>query len=319
MSIERWGAFSVVDHQNARKLAADVLLYDRLVLPVPPDWDKGRWVKHGWDPEGLGRRIAQLGEAAIPATWDLERQKQWQEKFRELREDVRDMNAALHMTRRVLAEHGRDYRPAGVAAVEVIAAYQSEADFIDLDPASPSRSAESELDFLVAQRLAVPENDDPEQALERSLELRGDETFVKRRRRFHEWERRILSTGVLPPDAAEELVQLTSEYNDAVQKSKGSFRVETVMLVGGLSVAALAAVAGVAPALVASLGIGALKGAQVASIGNAAVGAVLQITRHVRGRKEPDASAGDFSGAMFHQIEEDLGWRLRANPYDKPQ
>lgn len=35
MSIERWGAFSVVDHKDARKLAADVLLYDRLVLPAP--------------------------------------------------------------------------------------------------------------------------------------------------------------------------------------------------------------------------------------------------------------------------------------------
>lgn len=314
MSIERWGAFSVVDHSDTRKLAADVLLYDRLVLPTPPHWDRERWVKNEWDPEGLERRIAQLGDAAIAATWDLDRQKQWQEKFRALREDAQDMNAALHMTRRVLAEHGRDYRPPGVGAVEVIAAYQSEVDFNELDPRGSLASAGSDLDFLIARRLAVPENEDPEHALARSLELRGDSTFIKRRRRFHEWERKILSIGILPADAAEELVQLVSEYNDAVRKSKGSFRIETAMLVGGLSVAALAAVAGVAPALVASVGIGALKGAQVVSVGNAAVGAVLQITRHVRGRKEPDANAGDFSGAMFHQIEDELGWRLRAAP-----
>jgi hypothetical protein len=314
MSIERWGAFSVVDHMDARKLAADVLLYDRLVLPKPPDWDRERWVKRKWEPEGLDRRLAQLGDAAIPATWDLDRQKQWQEKFRALREDARDMNAALHMTRRVLAEHGRDYRAPGVAAVEVIAAYQSEADFSELDASGSLGAAGSELDFLIAQRLAVPEDDDPEDALKRALELRGDNTFIRRRRRFHHWQRQILSTGILPEDAARELVQLVSEYNDAVRKAKGVFRVETVMLVGGLSVAALAALGGVAPALVGSIGIGALKGAQVVSIGNAAVGAVLQITRHVRGRKDPDAGAGDFSAAMFHQIEEDLGWRLRADP-----
>lgn len=313
MSIERWGAFSVVDHKDARKLAADVLLYDRLVLPTPPAWDRERWFNEKWDPEGLERRIAQLGDAAIPATWDLGRQKQWEEKFHALKEDARDMNAALHMTRRVLAEHGRDYRPPGVGAVEVIAAYQSEVDFNELDPRASLASGKSELNFLIARRLAIPENENPEHALERSLELRGDSTFIERRRRFHEWEREILSNGVLPADAAEELVQLVSEYNDAVQKSRGSFRIETAMLVGGLSAAALAAIAGVAPSLVAGFGIGVLKGAQVVSIGNAAVGAILQIARHVRGRKEPDANVKDFSGAMFHQIEDELGWRLRAD------
>jgi hypothetical protein len=313
MSIERWGAFSVVDHKDARKLAADVLLYDRLVLPTPTDWDRERWISMKWDPEGLEIRIAQLGSAAIRAAWDLNRQKQWAEKFYALQLDAQDMNAALHMTRRVLAEHGRDYRPLGVAAVEVIAAYQSEVDFQELDPHGAVSATNSELDYQIATRLLVPESDDPEHALSRAMELRNDSTFIRRRRRFHEWERKILSQGLLPEDAAEELVHLVSEYNDAVRKSKGSFRVETAMLVGGLSVAALAAISGVAPALVAGVGIGALKGAQVISIGNAAVGAVLQIARHVRGPKEPDAVAKDFTGAMFHQIEEELGWRLRAN------
>ena len=81
MDVERWGAFSVVDHRNARRLAADVLLYDRLVMPTPVDWDRERWYKEGWDPEGLERRLEQLGDLAIPATWDVDRQKQWSEKF----------------------------------------------------------------------------------------------------------------------------------------------------------------------------------------------------------------------------------------------
>jgi len=310
MSIQRWGAFSVVDHKDARKLAADVLLYDRLILPAPPVWDRERWVRKEWDPDNLDKRIKQLGDLAISATWDLERHKQWAEKFNALREDARDMSAAQHFTRRVLAEHGRDYRPKGAGAVEVIAAYQSESDFADLD-ASSNRDS-SELSYVIAQRLAIPEDKDPEESLRRALGLCGDPTFVARRKRFHDWQRNILSQGILPKDAAAELEQLTREYNEAVRKTKGSFRVDTIMLVGGLSMAALAAVAGAAPAAVAAVGIGALKGAQVVSIGNAAVGAVLQVVRHGRSQKAPDHGAKDFTGAMFHQIEEDLGWRLRA-------
>jgi hypothetical protein len=314
MSIQRWGAFSVVDHKDARKLAADVLLYDRLILPTPPDWDRERWVKEGWDPEGLNLRIKQLGELAIPAIWDLDRQKQWAAKFYALREDAQDMSAALHQTRRVLAEHGRDYRPGGVGAIEVIAAYQSESDFDDLETGSPDRSAASEIDFLIAQRLAIPNSKAPEESLNRALQLCSNDTFINRRKRFHDWQRQILSQGILPKDAATELDQLVREFNEAVRKKKGSFRVETVMLVGGMSAAALAAVAGAAPAAVAAVGIGALKGAQVVSIGNAAIGAILQVVRHIRSRKAPDDGVRDFSGAMFHQIEEELGWRFRANP-----
>ena len=213
------------------------------------------------------------------------------------------------MTRRVLAEHGRDYRPPGVGAVEVIAAYQSEDDFIELDASSTS----SELDFLIAHRIAIPNHDDPEESLKRALDLCSDDKFVKRRSRFHEWQRQILSYGILPADAAGELDKLVREYSDAVRKGSDSFRIETVMLVGGLSVAALATIVGAAPALVAGIGIGALQGAQVVSIGNAAIGAILQVVSHLRNRKDPDGNARDFSGAMFHQIRAELGWNLRSN------
>ena len=314
MSIQRWGAFSVVDHKDARQLAADVLLYDRLVFPTPAVWDRERWAEKGWDPEGLERRIKQLDTLVIPATWDLERQKQWADKFHALRADAQDMSAALHQTRRVLAEHGRDYRPDGVGAVEVIAAYQCESDFVEIETGAPERSTASEIDFLIAQRLAIPDEADPEDSLKRALQLCADDTFVNRRKRFHDWQRQMLAHGIPPADAAAELDVIVREYNDAVRKGGRSVRVETVMLVGGLSAAAIAAVAGAAPAMVAAVGIGALKGAQVVSIGNAAIGAVLQVVRHARNAKAPDHGARDFSGAMFHQIETDLGWRLRASP-----
>ncbi len=42
--VSLWGTFSVVDHLRRRPFVADVLLYDRLVVPVPDgDEEVKRW------------------------------------------------------------------------------------------------------------------------------------------------------------------------------------------------------------------------------------------------------------------------------------
>jgi len=136
--------------------------------------------------------------------------------------------------------------------------------------------------------------------------------FRDRRSRFHEWQHEVLGRGVLPQDAAGELSRLIGEYNDAVQSATRSYRVETAMLVGSLGIAAVAAVASLAPALFTGIGIGVLGGAKVVSIGTTATGAVLQIAKHARGRRDPDSTTRtDLSGSMFHQIEEETGWKMR--------
>lgn len=44
MPRELWGTFSVADHLRERAFVAEILLYDRLVIPVPPDdEERGRW------------------------------------------------------------------------------------------------------------------------------------------------------------------------------------------------------------------------------------------------------------------------------------
>ena len=55
MSTEVWGTFSVQDHLAERAFIADVLLYDRLVIPTKPDGqDPAEWPKD-WD---LALRVA---------------------------------------------------------------------------------------------------------------------------------------------------------------------------------------------------------------------------------------------------------------------
>ena len=44
MPREVWGTFSVADHLREQAFVADILLYDRLVILVPPD----HWYTHGF-------------------------------------------------------------------------------------------------------------------------------------------------------------------------------------------------------------------------------------------------------------------------------
>ena len=39
MPIERWATFAVNDHLQVKPFVADVLLYDKLVVPYPPPND----------------------------------------------------------------------------------------------------------------------------------------------------------------------------------------------------------------------------------------------------------------------------------------
>lgn len=65
----RWGIFSSAVFSDPGKLAADVLLYDRLVLPVPTDDDRERWHKKGWRPDDIAGYLKDLDTMAIDVEW----------------------------------------------------------------------------------------------------------------------------------------------------------------------------------------------------------------------------------------------------------
>jgi hypothetical protein len=55
---EVWGAFAVNDHLRKRAFVADVLLYDRLLVPVPfTAKARAEWRDNGWAPDALDRRL----------------------------------------------------------------------------------------------------------------------------------------------------------------------------------------------------------------------------------------------------------------------
>jgi hypothetical protein len=90
MTHERWGTFSVIDHKDAEKLIADVLLYDRLVLPVPHnEIERNRWENNGWNPEFLEQRLIQLGDLAVQAPWNFERQKEYHRRMSRIKKQLK--------------------------------------------------------------------------------------------------------------------------------------------------------------------------------------------------------------------------------------
>lgn len=86
MKVELWGTFSVKDHLRARAFVADVLLYDRLVIPRPPALSeepgedaRTSWRREGWDPDRLAELLEILGEArlAVEIPWGKQARTQW--------------------------------------------------------------------------------------------------------------------------------------------------------------------------------------------------------------------------------------------------
>lgn len=94
MKTELWGMFSVKDHLRKRPFVAEVLLYDRLVIPRPPTPDEempepgkedqvARWIRHKWKPNRLRELLEILQEAQLPAGGQLALELPWGEKARE--------------------------------------------------------------------------------------------------------------------------------------------------------------------------------------------------------------------------------------------
>jgi hypothetical protein len=97
-SDELWGTFAVDDHLRRRAFVAEIVLFDRLVIPEPPESDKSqyeRWTKAGWQPHQLKETVDRLGDLAIPVPWDQPLRDKWQAEYQVLADAER---AALRMS-----------------------------------------------------------------------------------------------------------------------------------------------------------------------------------------------------------------------------
>jgi hypothetical protein len=252
MSRERWGTFSVIDHKNAAALVPDVLLYDRLVLPIPTsDEERIRWNARGWAPDVLDKRLEQLGPLAVKANWSYTDRQQaitaWEERLKSVRFDAEQIiqeikeKAPYQMTRMVLADKPWELPP-GVTHIVPVAAFQSEEEFRACCHLAAPTVDRTNLGFLLGRKLAIPSDRDPEKALAKAVELASkDDKFRENRRKLYEWQEGIVRDGIPLKDAVREMDQMVEAYNRSVEQATRTVYYKFAFTVAGVALGLAAA------------------------------------------------------------------------------
>ena len=300
MAFERWGSFSVRDHLAPNSLVANLLLFDRLVIPVPDsDAETKRWEELGWKPRLLEGYLEKLGDLGVQRPWDQSRQAQYESAMasvREISSDAKDMieerraELPYQMTRRILAQEKQIELPKGVTHVEVVSAHNSLAAFSEdfILEWSPGKD-KSLMAVLFGQRLAVPQDSRPDVALSKTIELSRDADFKSKRRAFYDWQNQKLAQGYEPQAAVAEMEELIQEYNRCVERAAGQVYWKFAFTIGGIAL-----------------------GLAGASLGSplAAASALLSLAAFTTLDRKQVVEPGDSRpAAMFHDAKRVVGWR----------
>ena len=295
MPFERWGSLSVSDHIDATMMVTNVLLYDRLIVPVmtdQPDRNEAEyWESKGWKPELQKGRLKQLGDLAIQRPWNEQRRQLFKNRLEELareREDARIIDT-MGLTRRILAQEQVVERPPGVLGVDVVAAYNSEASLqrdFRLAPARDSLSAQA---FLLTRRLAVPKTGNSEHLLVEAVKLSRSADFRAKRSELFDWQEAAITKGRSPEAIVEHIAELTNAYNERVKAAFGDVYWRFAFMICGI-------------------GLGFATGGPIGATAAAAL-SLVQFT--VLDRKPAIEAGSTQPVAMFHDMESRLGVKLK--------
>ncbi len=288
MARERWATFSVVAHQDAAALAREVLLYDKLILPVPPDdAERERWRRAGWQPELLDDRLEQLQGLAWRLNWDDRHRAAFHRMMETVRNEVSPFAATPMVIRDYIVPQVRE------SGIRVVAGFRSEADF-RRDFVAPARdAAQAAFTFALVHELVVPFAERaPEPALKAAAELARDEDFREHRRAFYEWQEaigaRIARGELTAADARHQLGEMIDRYNRRVEKADRRARRSLVVTLAGTAL-------GIAAALVDAHGLG-----SALSAASAALPAASFLLVDAR----PEAAVtGVEPAVMFHEMQ----------------
>lgn len=293
MPFERWGSLSVDDHVDPHLLVANVLLYDRLVIPVmapQPDRDElAYWKQQGWNPELQKLRVDQLDDLAIARPWTAGFRKRFHSRLAELAAEKQDVSAK-HVTRMILAEDATHEKPDGVT---IVAAYNSRnamsADFCLEETVEDTVDPLAAQAVLLERRLAIPALEDPDDSLKAAIELSRDGSFREKRRQLFDWQDLAAARRWSIEDTVERIVDMTDQYNAEVKRAAKMVRWKFAFTIFGI-------------------GLGFATGGLTIGVGAAASLALVQFAFFDR---VPAIAAGSAApAAMFHDIETKLGLTL---------
>jgi len=248
MAIERWGSLSVADHNDVRSLIANVLLYDRLVLPMCTAGDdrdeRAYWIEKGWDPDAQRTRREQLGDLAIECAWDAARRSAYVDRYQAAAQ-LNDEVSGEMVTRWLLTENPEYPLPPGVNHADIFVAYNSELSAQAelprslVDPATLGPDAR--VAMLIAHELHLPDIADPEVALREAIGLASEIEFRRKREDLYDFQMTCIARGMAARAVVAELRDRNRELREYMEKQKIPVRNKTAFMLAQTLVSGLAA------------------------------------------------------------------------------
>lgn len=335
---EYWGTFSVRDHLARRPFVADVLLYDRLLIPTLPEGEPEESWPAAWDLKRQRQLIDQLGDFAIPLPWTAAMREEWGKLYEAEKaqpgaartrlasnaacDAVDARTLPYDATRRVLTEHAnkaaddallkrlratRGAKPG--AAVQAFSASPDFEHFAADFPAAASAAADAP-GALIGWRFFVPESSDSgpdsdRRLLDKAMKLANDANFIANRELFYACWNGLRKGEVSLDEAREHMAKILADYDKFMASQRWKKRARYAMVIASpLLVAAGGAAA--APFLVgAGLAAAGVAAAKPLVEGAAAAGAL-----YFGGRIEPSKSLPSVApAAMFHDARRHFGWQ----------
>jgi hypothetical protein len=212
---ELWGTFSVMDHRRKGAFLAEIVLYDQLVIPIPPNPERAesdedrsfaskqweRWQKNDWQPERLEQLVEIMRPVIEPIEWDRHHHQDWVEQFAEYTDktasDTADLVARM-MAGWVTGQVLLSDLPAKAAGAVAVAPFSSLTELTDDLGITESQSLPQRLEAskglpanvvsaIVGREFLVPADPDWDEfdLLKEAVDLVGNEDYRGARRAFH--------------------------------------------------------------------------------------------------------------------------------------
>ena len=238
-----WGTFSVFDHLKPGAFLSEVVMYDQLVIPVPP-------ILHGeaseeeqkavneqlaiWrrerDPARLDRLLEILGDCAMPVEWTPERHKMWAAEYEKSK-----LRATGEFSRilagYVTGENLLSMVSAMAEGVVAAAPYTSLADLerdLGIKPTSPIADRVTvgrdlpagALSTVIGREFLVPEDPDKDEfyLLREAVDLVHDQDYREARQLFHSAQQKFLREGKTDLVSVQEAVGALSSHLATLDK-----------------------------------------------------------------------------------------------------
>lgn len=255
---ELWGTFAVSDHLRPRAYVAEAILFDRLVLPTPPDGNDDlleEWKSNGWKPDLQKEVIDILGDLAIPVPWDATIEGAWQSKFVELKkiivDDVKHIKSAsndtpaAYVSRNVIKNSinnkddilfnsikSKNFDPS--TDVEAVVGFGSLKAFSEYASFKFDKLSNNELsynslffnwDFIVPEDTVLNDR----ALLKVAVKLSQNNEFRESRAEFHAWRKKLERNSATPEAALTEMTRCLKTYNNFIFKSKIKTKILSAM------------------------------------------------------------------------------------------